>query len=155
MKTRVFSIIVCTLLLIVSGCGKPVKEEPKSIIGSTEQPSWTAPMDYDMTSSMTAIVKIDLSGVYTSEQLSAAKYELTDGDLVAAFAGNECLGVAELQDGLYYLYICAPTSEQDVTIHYYSKVLKTIFRSAPFAFADGGHLGSIASPYTPTFTPAN
>ena len=155
MKTRLLSIALCTLLLMAAGCKDPGKQnEPESIIGTTAKPAWTAPADYDMTSSMTAVVKVDLSAVYTVEQLSAAGYKLTGEDLVAAFAGDECLGVATPKDGLFYLYICSPANGQEVTLKYYSSVLKNVLSAAPIAFTDGSHLGSIAEPYTPQFAPA-
>lgn len=154
MKTRLFSITLCTLLLIAAGCNSTSNgNEPESIICSTAKPAWTAPAVYDMTSSMTAVVKVDLSAVYTAEQLLAADYQLSGEDLIAAFAGDECLGVATPKDGLFFLYVCTPTNGQEITLKYYSTILKNILVATPFAFTDGGHLGSIAEPYTPAFAP--
>ncbi len=150
MKTRVFSIAVCALLLMMAGCGEQNKE-PQSIIGSTDKPVWSAPTDYDMTSSMTAVVKVDLSKTFTADQLAAANYQLTDDDLVAAFAGEECLGVTTPKDGLFFLYICAPATSTDITLRHYSNALKTILTSEPFTFVGDGHLGTVSEPYTPAF----
>ncbi len=53
---------------------------------------------------------------------------------------------------LFYLYIiCAPAKGDQVTLKYYSSVLKNIFTAEPFTFADGTRLGTNAQPYTPVF----
>ncbi len=147
--THILALCVLSLCTFF-GC-KDKKNEPESLVGSVAKPAWTALADYDMTSSMTAVVKVSLSANYTAEQLSAASYQLSTSDIVAAFAGNECLGVATPQDGLFFLYICAPTKGEQVTLKYYSAALKNIFTAEPFAFANDTQLGSVAAPYKPAF----
>lgn len=151
MKTNLFAIVICISMLVLSGCKD---KGVQSVVGTTEKPAWSAPADYDMTSSMTAIIKVDLTEIYTPEQLSAANYQLSADDLVAAFSDNECLGVATLQDGLFYLFICAPSNGSEITLRYYSNALKNIFTTAPITFVSDGHLGSINAPYIPAFVPA-
>ena len=126
-------LFLCTFF----GCKKG--NTPETLQGSTEKPS-----------------------CYTAEQLSTVNYQLSTDDMLAAFSGDELVGVAEplpLQgDGgqeeglLFFLYICAPTKGEDITLKYYSSVLKNIFIAEPFAFANDTQLGSIANPYMPQFT---
>ena len=149
-------LFLCTFF----GCKKG--NTPETLQGSPEKPAWTAPANYDLASSMTAVIKVDLSSCYTAEQLSTVNYQLSTDDMLAAFSGDELVGVAEplpLQgDGgqeeglLFFLYICAPTKGEDITLKYYSSVLKNIFIAEPFAFANDTQLGSIANPYMPQFT---
>ena len=160
-----FAIIASIAMLFLAlGCKKnnqnePVQPQPEpqpqpeSIIGNVSAPAWTAPEDYDMPSSMTAVVKIDLSSLYTAEQLSGAGYQLKAEDKVAAFAGDECLGVIELQNGLFFVYINAPKTDSDITLKYYSSVLKHIYADKEsFPFINDTQLGSAGSPYTPIWT---
>ncbi|MBO4621639.1 MAG: hypothetical protein J5635_03095 [Paludibacteraceae bacterium] len=138
----------CAMMLLAAGCKqKPV--EPESIIGTTVRPVWTDPEDYDMSSSMTAIVKVDLSRTYTAEQLNAANYQQTAEDLVAAFSGDKCLGVAEQVDGLFFLYITAPEDDGNVTLKHYSSVLKNLYTAEPFPFRNDQQLGTVLEPYSP------
>ena len=146
-------VIVALLLFGATSCS----DEPETIIGTKDAPSWTAPEKYDMTASMTAIIKVDLSFSYP-EQVAAlpdSVQVVSDGDVLAAFADTACLGVADYVDGLFYLYVSGPTSsdsETKLTLRYYSKALKNNF-VAPDAmvFANDAHEGSIAKPVMPKF----
>ena len=151
MQTRIFTLITCALMLFAAGC-KDKPKEPESIIGTTERPAWTNPDDYDMSSSMTAIVKVDMTTTYTAEQLAAANYKLEANDLVAAFSGDKCLGVAEQVDGLFFLYITAPEDGGNVTLKHYSSVLKNLYTAQPVAFRNDQQLGTVSEPYSPAWT---
>ena len=151
MKNKLFTLITCALMLIAAGC-KDKPKEPESIIGTTDRPAWTNPDDYDMSSSMTVIVQVDMSLTYTAEQLAAANYAQTADDLLAAFSGDQCLGVAEQVDGLFFLYITAPEEGSNVTIKHYSSVLKNIFTAQPVAFRNDTQLGTVSEPYLPAWT---
>ena len=142
-------IAFCAALLLMAGCkskeepADPTPEQPKTedpfvTPGNTENPNWVLTVENDMTSSMTAIVKV-----------SFAKSAGT----LAAFMGNECCGVAnyKAEDDLYWLYI-SPATEAggDVQLRFYSPELKRIFQAkATFPFRNDDHLGSVAEPYTP------
>jgi hypothetical protein len=90
---------------------------------------------------MTAIVKV-----------SFAKSE---GSL-AAFIGNDCCAIATYDADLklYWLYI-SPASEQgsNVQLRFYSPDQKRIFdATSTFPFRNDTHLGTVASPHTPSWT---
>ena len=131
---------LCSLFLVaLVGCKDKEPENPYVDPGTTENPQWKITVDTtDMTSSMTAII-----------QVSFAKSEGT----LAAFMGNECCGIGEYIDGLYWLYI-SPASEQggNVQLKFYSPDLKRIFvAKETFSFVNDAHLGSVNVPYTPTW----
>ena len=141
LRVKNFSkIALCAVLLLAAGCkGKEQPIDPYVDPGTTENPQWKITVDTtDMTSSMTAII-----------QVSFAKSEGT----LAAFTGNECCGIGEYMNGLYWLYI-SPASEQggNVQLKFYSPDLKRIFvAKETFSFVNDAHLGSVNVPYTPTW----
>ena len=151
-------IALCAALLLVAGCkGKeepadptpvtPSTEDPFVTPGNTEDPHWLLTVENDMSSSMTAIVKV-----------SFAKSAGT----LAAFMGGECCGVAEYKAeyGLYWLYISPVSSDllpttNDVQLRFYSPELKRIFdATSVFPFRNDTQLGSITEPYTPEWAVA-
>ena len=142
-------IATCALLLLAAGCND--KNKPETITGNVAAPAWTAPEKYDMTSSMTAIIRVDLAVNYP-DQVAKAQWQVAEGDVLAAFSGETCLGVAELVDGLYYLYITAPSEGTNVKLKYYSAALKNIFVSEPITYSNDAHLGSESAPYIPLLT---
>lgn len=133
--------VLCTVLF---GC-KDKNNEPEdpTVPGTTENPHWAVTVDNDMTSSMTAIVKV-----------SFAKSE---GSL-AAFIGNDCCAIATYNADLklYWLYI-SPASEQggNVQLRFYSPDEKRIFdATSTFPFRNDTQLGTVARPHTPSWTVA-
>ena len=127
---------------------------PPSLQGDVAQPAWTAPADYDYTSSMTAVVKVSLLEQYPS---MAADWQLNDSDRVAAFVGDECLGVVTPQEGLFYLYVAGSTSSDqeqmtNVSLRYWSAHFKNLFEvKDAFPFKNDDHIGSVAEPFAPKF----
>lgn len=92
--------------------------------GNASVPSWTDPDKSVYPMSMTAVVR--LSPVL--ETLAA------DGDMMAAFIGGECRGVAKkvMNDGvrLFFIHVKAPSSESgDVELRYYSAAAKRVYVS--------------------------
>ena len=145
LQAKSCSIILCTLLLLAAGCKE--KNKPESFVGNVERPTWTAPTDYDYTSSMTAIVKVDLKAQYPDK---AADFVLQDDDLLAAFSGETCLGIASPLEGLFFLYIAG--TEGTVTLRYYSAHYKNLFEAKDaFPFVNDDHLGTVAEPLVPAF----
>ena len=123
---------LCSVLCILSaiavffaGCQK---NEPETFFSDKTRPSWTSPQKSDMSSSMTAVVKVDLKAQYPE---TAADFVLDANDLLAAFSGETCLGTASPQDGLFFLYIASPVTgnPSSVTLRYYSSHYKNIFEA--------------------------
>ncbi len=151
--------ILCSLLCVFVGCKNDKEKEPESFVSDKARPTWTIPEDYDYTSSMTAVVKVDLAAQYPDK---AADFQLNDKDLLAAFSGEECLGVASPQDGLFYLYIVTPSgsngqivNDQMIKLVYYSAHYKNLFEAADaFPFANDTQQGTVAEPFIPTLVEA-
>lgn len=156
MKTKLLIVASCALLLIAAGCKKNNSDEPElePIAGNVETPSWTSPETYDMTASMTAIVKVDLSANY-AQQVTKEGWQTGEGDLLAAFSGETCLGVDTLnadRTDLFFLYIAGVNEEmtEDIQLRYYSKQLKNIFKAKELIpFSNDAQLGSASIPYMP------
>ena len=154
MRKQLYIFVLCTLALCAFfGCKE--KNKPESFLSDKARPTWTAPSDYDYTSSMTAIVKVDLKAQYPEK---AADFVLDDNDLLAAFFGETCLGVASPDDGLFFLYIASPSSLQGedggrlVTLRYYSAHYKNLFEAKDaFPFVNDDHIGTVAEPFAPAF----
>lgn len=136
--------ILSAIALLFAGCKE---EEPETLFSDKACPTWTAPAQYDYTSSMTAVVKVDLKVKYPAK---AADFVLNDQDLLAAFSDNICLGTASPQEGLFFLYITG--TEGAVTLRYYSAHYKNLFEAPDaFVFSNDAHLGSVSEPVVPTF----
>ena len=145
MKAKFLTIIACAAMLLLTGCKG--KNEPDSFISDKERPTWMAIEVPDMTSSMTAVIKVDLKAQYPE---TAADFVLNDNDFLAAFSGEICLGTAEPQDGLFYLFV-AGINNDPVTLRYYSAYYKNLFEAKDaFPFVNDAHLGTVAEPYVPT-----
>ena len=140
MKPQFLTLATCALLLLAAGC-KP-KEEPvdpqKALYGNVPRPEWVAPEDYDYTSSMTAVISMD-SLVTSSE------------DVLAAFIGDECRGIATYDSGLFYLYIAGPG--ETVTLRYWSAQYTNLFEAKDaFPFVNDNNQGSYNTPFVPNLT---
>jgi hypothetical protein len=129
----------CSLFLVaLMGCEEG---DPFTTPGKTENPNWTLTVENDMTASMTAIVKVSFT---------------TNEGVLAAFMGNECCGVAEYIDGLYWLYMSPATQEGgEVQLRFYSPDLKRIFDViGTFPFRNDTQLGTVSEPHTPVWKAA-
>ena len=149
--------IACFLGVLVALCvacqnGQNDPDAPAeygSIAGNLPKPEWTAVADYDMTASMTAVVKVEK----LNNQEMYDKIANDREALLAAFAGEECLGVAQPDSatGFFFLYICAPTQEQTIQLRYYSSVYKNIFVDKDsFSFVNDAMKGTLKEPYIPS-----
>jgi len=136
------------LLVLFSGC-KHKEQDPETFVSDKTRPVWTAPEKSDITSSMTAVVKVDLQAQYPS---IAADFVLNENDLLGAFAEEQCLGVAQVQEGYFFIYINSPAeSSSQVTLRYYSAFYKNLFETKDaFPFKNDDILGTIADPYIPS-----
>ena len=146
------SILLCALLLFAAGCKD--KNAPETFNGNVAAPTWTAPQASDMTSSMTAVVKVDLKVQYPDQ---AADWQRSDNDRLAAFSGETCIGVGSWieEAGVYNLYIAAPTANANanaVTLRYYSAHYKNLFEASDaFVFHKDDRLGTPDNHLVPTF----
>lgn len=140
---------LCSLFLVLcslTGC-KDKGRDPESLVGNASRPTWTSASDYDFAASMTAVVKVDLTVRYPS---SAKDFVVKDDDLLAAFSGDRCLGVAFPQDGLFYLYVTGADGE--VSLRYYSAYYNSIFLAKDaFPFQNDTQLGFVDTPFVPQF----
>lgn len=127
-------IALCTVL--VAGCKNQEPVDPYVEPGNTPDPKWEITVENDMTSSLTAIVKV-----------SFAKSEGT----LAAFMGDECCGIAQYIEGLYWLYVSPATEAGSaIQLRFYSPELKRIFEAKEtFPYSNDDQKGTVAAPYTP------
>ena len=148
MRKQLYIFVLCTFALSAFfGCKE--KNKPESFLSDKARPTWTAPEKSDITSSMTAVVKVDLKAQYPS---IAADFVLNENDLLGAFAEEQCLGVAQVQEGYFFIYINSPAeSSSQVTLRYYSAFYKNLFEAKDaFPFKNDDILGTIADPYIPS-----
>jgi len=151
MKTKLFALISCTLLLLAAGCNPNPPQPENPLKGELSAPNWQAPTDYDFGSSMTAVVKVDLTLSFPGQ---TEDWTLTPDDELAAFMDDKCCGVGDLQEGLFWLYITEPDTPASsaVSLRYYSKHYSNIFEAKDvFVFVNDSHEGSVAAPVTPFF----
>ena len=139
---------LCALLLLAAGCKTEEPVDPQqNLNGDVARPTWTVPEDYDYTSSMTAVIKVaSLNGQIVNDQM------VNDSDVLAAFIGDECRGIATYDSGLFYLYIAGPG--ESVTLRYWSAHYKNLFATQPIPFVNDTQLGSTAEPYKPNWVVA-
>ena len=149
MKKLYFICMLAVVALCFAGCKD--KNAPESFNGNVARPTWTNPTQYDYSSSMTAVVKVDLKAQYPDV---AADFVLQSEDLLAAFSGETCVGVgSQLENGLFNLMIV--DAEGAITLRYYSAFYKNLFEAKDaFAFKNDGRVGSIDSPFIPAFVVA-
>ena len=156
-QKNIYAIALCVLFFALTGCKKKDKsQDPETFLSNIAQPTWTVPANYDYSSSLTAIIKVDIASQYPDR---AAGWRIMPEDQLAAFVGEQCVGVAELHEDLFYLYITPPNSENndgdEITLRYYSAYCKNIFEAwSAFNFVNDDMLGTIIEPLKPVFTVA-
>lgn len=135
-------LLLSILLLSVAGCKKDVNE-PQTVHGNQPRPSWVVTDESNLQSSMTAIIKVTtLNGQAIDNTMVGAD------DLLAAFIGEECVGIAEYKDGLFYLYLSA--EEGTVTLRYYSAYYTNLFEvKDAFVYRNDASIGTVSEPYCP------
>ena len=135
-------LLLSILLLSVAGCKKGVNE-PQTIHGHQPRPSWVVTDESNLQSSVTATIKVTtLNGQAIDDTMVGAD------DLLAAFIGEECVGIAEYKDGLFYLYLSA--EEGTVTLRYYSAYYTNLFEvKDAFVYRNNASIGTVSEPYCP------
>ena len=128
----------------------PTPEEPEIPTSNIPTPDWQVPSDYDYSSSMTVIAQVDLTQTYT---LTPDDWQVDTADLLAAFAGEECIGVTKPVDSLFFLYLTSPSQDnEDITLRYYSVRLHNVFQAnTVLQFVNGDRQGSVNNPLRPLF----
>lgn len=133
-NTRYFTMFLFAVLLSISTVGCKKKKE---VFTTFPEPKWEV-MHEDYSMTMTAVVELPAHlQPYTSE-----------GDYLAAFAGETCRGVGEVVDGLYYVTIKG-TSDDDTGVYfqYYNGRNKYMYKSSNlFAFESDGVFGTVDEP---------
>ncbi len=144
------SFVLCTLFLCtIVGCKD--KNAPESFNGNVARPTWAVAANRDFTSSMTAVVKVDLAAQYPN---IAADFVLNDNDLLAAFSNETCLGVTSPDAGIFYLYIGTSVgfTPSSVTLRYYSAHYKNLFEAKnAFPYVADTRQGNADEPFIPAF----
>lgn len=150
-------ILIALMGLIVTGCQKenisaPITpDKPDIPTGILSAPNWNVRPNYDYSSSMTAVVEVDLSLTYPQ---IGNNWHVDTADMVGAFCGNQCVGVARPSGILFFVYITSPNPSLNshVTLRYYSAVLKNIFYGdVAFPFCNGDRQGTVNNPLRPLF----
>lgn len=152
-KKYLYIFVLCALsLCTLVGCKKDPEKEPDTFVSNVARPTWAVPSDYDYSSSMTAVVKVNLKAQYPDK---AADFVLDGKDLLAAFSGQSCIGVAsQLENGLFNLYIASPAagSPSSITLRYYSAHYKNLFEAKDaFIFSNNSRRGTPDNPFIPAF----
>lgn len=141
--------IALAALFFLASCGEEeVSEKPFSIQGNIDDPAWVVGTEYDYSSSMTAVIQVNLlmaDNMPVPSDIWTTDFE----DRLAAFVGDECVGVAQCDDlGRFFLFIHAPSQPYgQITLRYYSNKLHNIFNTdTSFPFVNGGQQGTAAEP---------
>ena len=135
-------ILLCTLLLLAAGCKKE-NNDPQTLQANKPRPAWQVSDSVDILSSMTAVIRVT-----TLEGQAVEDKEVGASDMLAAFVGEECVGIAEYKDGLFYLYMSA--QEGYVTLRYYSAHYANLFEAEDaFVYRNDSFVGTVAEPFTP------
>lgn len=110
--------------------------------------AWGSASDYQEMPLATALKLVHMQGVFTVESYEAINTFLAEGDVMAAFVGDECRGVAvgDLFEGklIFEMDILGTLGVQEqFTLRYYHKQNKYLFTCPrPFDFVAGGVLGT-------------
>ena len=149
--------ILSVLTVLFAACDKKDNPTPeKNLYGNAARPAWTAPANPDPSISMTAVIAVQkLEGITIPDSVVSAN------DVLAAFSGETCLGIAKYEEGLFFLYIASLTSSSAsgpssnsaaITLKYWSAHYTNLFVAADaFPFVNDTQLGSPAEPYVPAF----
>ena len=167
MKSKIINhtllLAILTSILMLPSCSSDDESQPdgngtneNNAHGTsvTEAPKWAvdeSAFEVDITTSMTITMRI-----------TGFAHDVTDNDMVAAFAGDECRGTAtpideeDVADGIFLLNVLASTADTDdsspsITLRYYSDAAHEVYTSTVIPYQKDGRLGTIDAPYVPTW----
>lgn len=133
------------VLLLFSACDD--KNNPTSLTGNVSRPTWSLSEDYDFNTSMTAVIKVDLTVTYPN---LASNFVVQEEDILAAFSDETCLGIAKQEDGLFFLYIAGPATSVD--LRYWSAHYTNLFEAKnAFPYVNDTQEGTPDRPFIPNF----
>ena len=140
-----FSLLLVAALLFFAGCDNKNNPNPQNLYGNAARPTWQAVDDPDLTTSMTAVIRVNtLCDQAINDTVVGEK------DVLAAFAGETCIGVAEYVDGLFFLFITS--TDGNVSLRYYSAHYTNLFEQKDaFPFVNQTQQGNPETPYIPKF----
>ena len=124
------------------------QNELSSLYGKVDKPAWTVTSNPDIATSMTAVIRVQALG-----DKVVADSLVTSSDVLAAFIDEQCCGIADYKDGLFYLYISAKAGEtKQVSLRYWSAEFTNLFEARDaFPFVNDTQKGTVAEPFTPAF----
>lgn len=147
--------MMISALLFLASCSKEEGDsvaEPNPMFGNITDPAWSVSTDYDYTTSMTAVIGVDLQG-------GDSLWTIDTADRVAAFVGDECVGLVAPSGTLFFLFIVPPQHAEDgnfITLRYYSSYYHNIFHSDDvFPFVNGSQQGTASNPLRVGFSEEN
>ena len=114
----------------------------------TDATSWGSEAEYNVLPLETAFKLVNMRAVFTVDYYEAINTELAEGDMLAAFVGDECRGVAraERYDGrlIFDMDVTGTLGmAEQFTLKYYHVGNRYMFTCAKmFDFAAGGSIGS-------------
>lgn len=148
MKKSILFVVAVLMAVLFTACEtKPVNPEPETLYGNVAKPQWADTSSYDYSSSMTAIIKVDLAARYPA---LAKDFVLDEKDVLAAFSGDKCIGVAKVTQGIFFLYVTG--TDGAVTLRYYSGHYSNLFVvKDAFVYQNDLIVGSYSKPFTPVF----
>lgn len=142
-------IIACAALFFLASCGgEEGGANPYPIQGNIDDPAWVVDSDYDYSNSMTAVIEVGLL-MADSMPVPSDIWTTDAADRLAAFVGDECVGVAQCDDmGRFFLFIHAPSQPYgQISLRYFSHKLHNIFNTdTSFPFVNGNQQGTAAEP---------
>ena len=152
-------ITLISVFLFLASCGKEEGGNavvpdtvPDPMFGDITDPVWSVSTDYDYTTSMTAVIGVDLQG-------RDSLWTIDTADRVAAFVGDECVGLVAPSGTLFFLFIVPPQHAEDgnfITLRYYSSYYHNIFHSDDvFPFVNGSQQGTASNPLRVGFSEEN
>ena len=144
LTAKSFSLLLIAALLLFAGCDNKNNPNPQNLYGNAARPTWQVVENPDMTASMTAVIQVKtLCDQAINDTVVGEK------DVLAAFAGETCIGIAKYSEGLFFLYITG--TEGNVSLRYYSAHYTNLFEAKDaFPFVNDTQKGTPDSPYLPS-----
>ena len=153
---KTLTISAFTFLFLLFACHKDNEPASDPMHGTIVDPAWSVSSDYDYSNSMTAVANVLLLQ-HDGNPVAGDIWTLDTADRLAAFVGNECVGVAKPNGNLFFLFIVSTHNtdvDEPVSLRYYSAKLLNIFHTdTTFPFVNGSQQGTASAPLQVLFRP--